>query len=185
MDSEQMQTEYAQLQSATTLENPMLNNIVVACCRIIPPAHLSTISVLLPAIAYPFLSPRAAHGLLVYSFFFLNSHALTIQHDLWKVGETYTDIPYWKSAFASFCLAVGMVGLARGKYRATQPRHTFLLGVIPWLFTSLTSWILYVFVTLLEEQRKDSPASHEARLKKFCTISPIVATLVCFKSLVD
>ncbi|PKK50282.1 hypothetical protein CI102_6849 [Trichoderma harzianum] len=180
MDSEQILAEYARLQSATTLENPILNNIVVACCGVISPAYLSTMSVLLPAIAYPLLSPRAAHGLLVCSFF-LNSHAFMIQHDLWKMGDPYTNIAYWKPAFASFCLAIGMVGLTRGQYRETQPRHTFFLGVIPWFFVSLTAWILYVFVILLEEEVKGYSVTREARLKKFCTITPIVLTVVCFK----
>ncbi|KAK4068391.1 uncharacterized protein Triagg1_7330 [Trichoderma aggressivum f. europaeum] len=180
MDSEQMQTEYARLQSATTLENPMFNNIVVACCGIIPSAYLSTISVLLPAIAYPFLSPRAAHGLLVCSFL-LNSHAFMFQHDLWKMGEPSTDIPYWKLAFVIFCLTIGMVGLTRGQYRKTRPRHTFLLGVIPLLLASATAWVLYVFVALPQEQVKDYTETREARLRKFCTISPIVLTVICFK----
>ncbi|KAL6815958.1 hypothetical protein GGI42DRAFT_312695 [Trichoderma sp. SZMC 28013] len=180
MDSERRQMASARLQRATTLENPTLNNIVVACCGIIPPAYLSTISVLLPAVAYPFLSPRAAHGLLFYSIL-LNLYAFMIQHGLWRAGEPYTDIHHWKLNVVFFCLAIGWVGLARNQYRETQPRHTFLLGVIPWLFASLSPWIQYIFEVLLEEERKGYPKSHEARLRKYFMYLQIILTIFCFK----
>ncbi|KAL7905654.1 hypothetical protein GGI35DRAFT_131445 [Trichoderma velutinum] len=180
MDSQKMRIVFAQVQRLSTLENPTLSNIMLACCETILPAHLSTISVLLPAIAYPLLSPRAAHGLLFYSFF-LKSYAFIIQHDLWRVGEPYTYIQLWKPTFAYFCLTVGMAGLARSQYRETQPRHTFFFGVIPWIYTTVAYCVIYVFGILLQEQRKDAPESHEVRVRKFCTISPIILTVICFK----
>lgn len=185
MASERMQMTPARLQwlqSATTLESPTLNNIVVACCGIIPPEYLSTISVLLPAVAYPFLSPRAAHGLLVCSFF-LNVYAFMIQDELWRAGEPYTDIHHWKLNVMVFCYIIGLVGLARGQYRETQPRHTFFLGVIPWIYCSLNYCFLYVHGTLLEEQRKGYTESQETRLRKFFMISTVVLTVICFKKL--